>query len=228
MINLINKIKNIRKLTKARIVECKNALIKFNGNMELAIIYIRQNNSSFFCGKIHKLTNAGIVYIRNNYKKAILFQIKCKTDFAAQSKYMNKITKVIGNYLYNIEKLNCGYYQELKNVPLNITDCQNIQKLLQQAIYTLKEHINIKNISIINDYFIGSYLHYNKQAGAIVAIQLSRLYYNILTLEQLIELANNLAMHIVGMSPQFIKKQDISSDFIRNHRNIFYKQKIFL
>ena len=80
-------VKELRLKTGAGMMDCKNALVKSNGNLNDAIDHLRKSGITKAEKKGARLTKEGIVYsyIHAGSRLGVLLEINCETDFVAKT-----------------------------------------------------------------------------------------------------------------------------------------------
>jgi len=80
-------VKDLRDKTGASIMECRAALEKSNGDIEKAIVYLRQKGKEKATKKSTRATGEGIVaaYIHSNKKIGAMVELRSETDFVAKN-----------------------------------------------------------------------------------------------------------------------------------------------
>ncbi|QJC28643.1 elongation factor Ts [Enterobacteriaceae endosymbiont of Plateumaris consimilis] len=188
-----NQVKELRNITGIGIMECKKALIETNGNIKLAIDYLRKFLKVQSIKKSVLITKEGFItdFVQNNY--GILLEINTQTDFVAKH-------SLVKNFAKNIIK-----YSFEKKIT-NITKIKNIfEEKRIKLIGLMKENIIINRLGIIKGNFIGKYLHHSKRIGVIVQSNINNLL-----------IIKKIAMHIAVLKPQYISKKDVSKKIIQN------------
>lgn len=86
--NLLEKIKQLRKETGISISECKKALEKSGGDLEKAKEFLKISGKILAQKKSERETKFGIVeaYIHSNKKIGVMIELFCESDFVANSK----------------------------------------------------------------------------------------------------------------------------------------------
>lgn len=81
----MDQIKQLRKITKARIMDCKKALEETSGDLKKAQKIVAKKGLARAEKKTDRETKAGFVahYVHNNGLIAALVEIQCETDFVA-------------------------------------------------------------------------------------------------------------------------------------------------
>jgi elongation factor Ts len=81
------QVKELREKTGAGMMECKKALTETCGDMEKAIIYLRQRGLAAAAKKANRAAREGRVeaYIHPGAKLGVMVEINCETDFVANT-----------------------------------------------------------------------------------------------------------------------------------------------
>ena len=82
-----NDVKTLRERTGAGMMDCKNALVECNGDMEKAVDYLREKGIAKAAKKAGRIAAEGIVdsYIHMGGRVGVLLEVNCETDFVANS-----------------------------------------------------------------------------------------------------------------------------------------------
>ncbi len=78
-------VKNLRERTGAGMMDCKNALVECDGDMEKAIDYLREKGIAKPAKKAGRIAAEGIVdsYIHMGGKVGVLLEVNCESDFVS-------------------------------------------------------------------------------------------------------------------------------------------------
>jgi elongation factor Ts len=81
------KVKELRDLTGAPMMDCKKALTEANGDIEKAIIVLRKSGAAMAQKKATRVTSEGSVaqYIHAGGKIGVLVEVNCESDFVART-----------------------------------------------------------------------------------------------------------------------------------------------
>jgi elongation factor Ts len=90
-------VKKLRDMTGAGMLDCKNALVENNGDIEASVEYLRKKGIAKAAKKADRETKEGIVYsyIHHNEKVGVLLLLGCETDFVAKTEDFHKLAKDI-------------------------------------------------------------------------------------------------------------------------------------
>jgi len=206
----------LRAKTDAGMMDCKNALIETNGDLEAATDFLREKGMSKAAKKAGRIAAEGLVFnaISNDEKTAALVEFNSETDFVAKNdefkRFGNLLTKlVIENDMKTVE--------ELKAFEINGS---TIETKLSELISKIGENMNIRRFGrVISDSFVTTYLHMGGKIG--VALQLE----GDVTDENKTK-AKDIAMHVTAMSPDFLDKSEVTQDILDKERAILKAQLI--
>ena len=82
-----NTVKQLRDKTGAGMMDCKNALMESNGDLDVAIDYLRKSGAAKAEKKGSRATKEGLVYsyIHAGGRLGVMIEVNCETDFVAKT-----------------------------------------------------------------------------------------------------------------------------------------------
>lgn len=97
----MDTIKDLRGRTGAGVVDAKQALQSSGGDMDKAILYLREKGKATVAKKSSRQTNEGVigVYIHSNKKLAVLVSLVCETDFVARNEKFQELAQNIAMHI---------------------------------------------------------------------------------------------------------------------------------
>lgn len=151
----LDKIKTLRGMTGAGLMNCKEALKLKNGNLDEAVKYLKEKGLAIANKKSSRLAKEGRIesYIHHNSRIGVLVEINCETDFVAQTDELKAFAKEValqvaasdGLRYVNREDLNDEEINKLK-LELGPVDSEKaINEKLKE--YFLLEQVSIKHSS---------------------------------------------------------------------------------
>ena len=80
-------VKELREKTGAGMMDCKNALVKADGNIDEAVKLLREKGLASAAKKAGRIAAEGVVesYIHMGGKIGVLLEVNCETDFVAKT-----------------------------------------------------------------------------------------------------------------------------------------------
>ncbi len=94
-------VKVLRERTGAGMMDCKNALVECDGDMDKAIDYLREKGIAKAAKKAGRIAAEGIVdsYIHMGGKVGVLLEVNCETDFVAKGDMFKSIVHDIALHI---------------------------------------------------------------------------------------------------------------------------------
>src|SRR5687768_12589667 len=89
------QVKELRERTGVGMMECKKALNESQGDLEKAILWLREHGMARAQKKAGRATSEGIVEVLTNSDNThgIVVEINCETDFVAKNEDFQKFVK---------------------------------------------------------------------------------------------------------------------------------------
>lgn len=214
--SIFDKVKELRDLTGAGMVDCKNALAENSEDIDLAIEYLRKKGIAKAAKKSDRSAAEGLITIVKSSNKASIVEINSETDFVAKNPEFNSFCKQVSNLCLESDSLES---LKEKKIDKNLT----VSETLVNLIAKIGENIQIRRFKNI-DYKsqVSTYIH-NKQndnSGKLAVL----LSYASENKDLSKDFANQLCMHIAAMSPQSLDEKGISREFLENEKKIMQDQ----
>ncbi|MCF6096723.1 translation elongation factor Ts [Thermovorax subterraneus] len=91
------QVRELRERTGAGIMDCKKALMEAGGDMEKAIVILREKGLAKAAKKVGRTTAEGIIdaYIHGEGRIGVLVEVNCETDFVARNEEFRSLVKDI-------------------------------------------------------------------------------------------------------------------------------------
>ncbi len=189
-------VKELRDATGISVMQCRNALIEAEGDMEKAVLILKKKSSDIAMKKKDREAHEGLITVVQNESKAVLVTLHCETDFVAK----------------NDDFVNLA--QNLANIALN----DGIEKMQSEApdminaiVQKVGENVELGKVEEIIGSTIGSYVHSGKSA-VVVSLEGGTK-----------ELAKDIAMHIAAMKPAYMTRDEINEGVKESVKEMFAK-----
>jgi len=97
-------VKELREMTGAGPLDCKNALAQFDGDMQKAADFLREKGLAKAAKKVGRVTNEGIihVYLHHNNRLGVMLELNCETDFVAKTPQFRGLANDIALQIANL------------------------------------------------------------------------------------------------------------------------------
>lgn len=195
-------VKELRERTGAGMLDCKNALVETDGDVELAIENMRKSGQAKAAKKAGRIAAEGVILAEVNGKKATMLELNSETDFVARDEGFLGFGKKIlalaaANNISDIDTLNAA---DLDGV--------SVATARDNLVAKIGENISPRRVINVEGDNLGAYIH----GGRIGVIA-------ILTGGDE-DLAKDVAMHVAASSPQFVKPTDVPEAVIAKEKEI--------
>ena len=214
-------VKELRDKTGAGMMDCKNALVETNGNIEESIDWLRKKGISGAEKKSARVAADGVIALSINTDAAALVEINSETDFVSRNPDFQKFAKNISE----IALINGQTIEELKKAKY-LDSGKSVEEALTDLIGLIGENIVLRRSSLlknVNNNIFSSYIHgqVNEGLGKIGVIL--SLETNI-TSDKIEDLGKQIAMHIAASKPMAISSDDVDPEVIERERSILVEQ----
>src|ERR1700683_1527921 len=92
-----NLVKELRDKTGAGVMDCKTALAEAKGNLDQAVVWLREKGISQAAKRASRVASEGSIgsYIHAGGKLGVLVEINCESDFVAKTPEFQTLVKEI-------------------------------------------------------------------------------------------------------------------------------------
>lgn len=194
----IELVKRLRERTGLGVKECKEALVEVGGDVDRAVDFLRERGAL----KVEKVAGRAMsqgaigCLAATDGKSAVLVELACESDFVAREAgfrgFLEAITQVA------LAK-GSSSVAALKNERL--ADGRRVEEGLIELIAKTGENTEIRAVARLEGAYVGSYLHHNRMAAALVAVDRDE--------ARAREAAQDLCMHCVFAQPRYLSAGEI-------------------
>ena len=204
-------VKELRELTGAGVMACKNALVETDGNQEAAIEVLRKKGEATAVKKSGRIAAEGIVYTLVEDGKAAIVEVNSETDFVAKNE---KFQTFVGNVAKQIVASDAKDVEELLGEAWILDPAKTVKDELVSQIAVIGENMNIRRFEKLeSEGVISSYIHAGGKIGVLVEADAP-------ANDAVTAAIKTIAMQIAAMNPQYISRKDISADELAKMREI--------
>lgn len=199
-------VKELRDLTGAGILDSKKALVETDGDIEKAVIWLREKGMASAAKKSGRIAAEGLSKVVFELNRAVIVEINSETDFVAKNElFLELLEKVSMAILFN-KPASVEEALELE------FDGKKVSELITNATSVIGEKISLRRFDIINkneNEVFGVYMHMGGKISAVAVLE---------NADE--EMAKDIAMQVASMSPTFISREYMDATFIEKERNI--------
>jgi len=212
-------VKELRNKTGAGMMDCKNALVETNGNIEDAIDWLRKKGISGADKKSARVAADGVIAIASNDSAIALVEVNSETDFVSRNPDFQSFVKNLSNLAIdkgdNIELLKNAIYENGKTVAESLTEL--IAKIGENIVLRRTALISSKN-GIFSSYIHGQVADGMGKIGVAISIGTDGDKDNVRSF------GKQLAMHIAAAKPIAINSESVDQRLVEREKNILIEQ----
>jgi len=207
-------VKELRDRTGAGMMDCKKALGETNGDMDLAIEYLRKKGAATAEKRADRSANEGAVLTSIDNGKGVIVEVNCETDFVARS---DDFLTFAGRVLAAVKEAapaDVASLLQQKSGDLVIEDH------LKELVGKIGEKIQIKRFATFGtDGMLIDYIHPGAKLGVVLEIKGA-------TGDAVQALGKDLAMQIAAMSPVAIDRSAVSDEIKQKELELYRQQAL--
>ena len=201
------QVKELRELTGAGMLDCKNALTETNGDVQAAIDWLRERGIAKAQKKSGRIAAEGLAKVVIEGNKAIAVEVNSETDFVAKNEqFLTLLDTVANTILHSQAKVN----EEALELA---TADGRLKDTIVNAVATIGENITLRRFELLekaDDEIFGSYTH---QGGRIVSVVVVKGTDDT-------QVAKNIAMQVASMNPSYISRDYMPKEIVDHEREI--------
>ncbi len=205
------QVKELRDLTGAGMLDCKKALEETNGDIEQAVIYLREKGIAKAAKKGARIAAEGLTNGIVEGNKAVLYEVNSETDFVSKNEQFLNLIDTVGTVLFN-NTVNSD--EEALKLESN---GESLETVLANATATIGEKITLRRVKTIikeDNQTFGFYKHMGGKISALALVEGDE------------ELAKNIAMHVAAQNPKYLTQDEIEQSVIEQERSILLNQAL--
>src|SRR4030066_1140811 len=127
----IEQIKQLREETGAGVLDCRKALESYNGDIEKAIVCLREKGLAKVAKRADREVREGMLelYSHGNGRVGVMVEVNCETDFVARSESFRKFAHEVALQM----AAGAPKYVRVEDIPAVVLD-EERQKARTQAL----------------------------------------------------------------------------------------------
>jgi elongation factor Ts len=200
-------IKELREMTGAGMLDCKNALNETEGDLEKAVQALRESGLGKAAKKAGNIAAEGVVAVKVNDDNTVatLLELNAQTDFVAKNQNFLNLTQEI---LSHAQANNIVDAEALASSTINGT---SFADFLNGKIATIGENLVARKLTSVSGTVVNGYVHTNGRVGVLLAATCDEA-----AKEKAVALLKSLAMHASAMKPTVIAYTDLNAEFVES------------
>lgn len=205
-------VKQLREMTGAGVMACKNALVETEGDFDAAVEVLRKKGEATAVKKAGRIAAEGTVLAYVDGNKAAIVEVNSETDFVAKNDTFRTFVADIAEQIIASDATTVEALSEEKFVKDN---SKTVKEELVSKIAVIGENLTIRRFEKINtDGMVVPYIHAGGKIGVLVEAATAN------TGDDVKEALKNIAMQIAALSPKYAVKEEISAEELDKMREI--------
>ena len=199
-------IKELREATEAGMLDCKKALTECDGDMEKAVVWLRERGIAKAAKKASAVAAEGLCSFEIKGNKAVLFELNSQTDFVAQNAKFVDLINRIGVALVNSNATND---EEALKVEV---EGKTLETIILESSGVIGEKLSLRRVNVLtknDDEVFGAYKHMGGKIAVVVVVKGS---------DETV--AKDVAMHVAALRPKYVSRNDVPESVIASETEI--------
>ena len=204
-------VKKLRELTAAGMMDCKNALVEAEGDLDKAVEILRVKGQKGVAKREGRSAENGAVVslISEDKTSGVLLELKCETDFVAKG---DKFQAVANTLAAHVAATSPADIEAL--LASEIEPGKTVQAFVDEANATLGEKIVLDRFAQFDGAYVSVYMHRTMpdlppQIGVLVELDKADA-----------DLAKGIAQHIAAFAPKYLSREDVPAEVVESERRI--------
>ena len=212
------KVRELRDMTGAGMMDCKKALESSGGDLESAIDYLRKAGLKSAAKKADRATSEGrvVAVIDPSGKRGHLLAVACETDFLSKGKNFQALLEDLARVIQDCDPdgIDSGDRPLLKQGRTRGEG--TVTELLQEAVSQMGENIQLVDFARFENPagVIGAYVHHDGKQAAMASVTTTA------SVAKAAETIKALCQHIVVNRPEAALRGEVTPEAIARERAI--------
>jgi elongation factor Ts len=132
-------VKELRERTGAGFMDCKKALIETDGDLDKAIVLLRERGVAQAAKKAGRDAREGLIgtYIHTGGRFGALIEVNCETDFVARNEQFQQLVKDLAIQVVALKPL----YPTIESIPAEALDAKKAELLADESVQKKPENL---------------------------------------------------------------------------------------
>ena len=217
--NLLEKVKQLRKITGVGYKDCKNAIDETQGDIEKSVELLRKKGIAKASKRMSRVAAEGLICIYEQDNQFSMIEINSETDFVAKNNQFVNFAEEISQ----LALIKFGKMEDILNSTM--TNKKNVKDNLVDLISKIGEKITLRRSAFIGkDKSINfSYTHSSLKKnvgklGVLLSIETTK------PKNEILNLGKQLAMQVAASSPLAIDKESLDQNILQKEKEIIKEE----
>ncbi len=209
-------VNDLRKSTGVGLMDCKKALTEADGDVEKAIVILRERGLANQAKKADRVAAEGAVVAVTNadHSAGAIVEVNSETDFVAQNEEFVAFCEGLAQTVLEVAPADLDALKAAKFAGKEMT----VEEALQEIFLKFRENLQIRRFARLEG-VVQAYVHFNKKEGVIVAASCEAG-----ATDAVLECLNDVALQADAMKATYLTKEEVPADIIEQEKQIVMAQ----
>ena len=204
-------VKELRQRTGAGMMECKNALVEVEGDLDAAKALLRKRGQASAEKKASRIAAEGRIELAVGEGAGVAVEVNCESDFVAKDENFRAFARQTAELA-----LENGPEDLDALMALEVSDGGTLEDARRDLVAKIGENISVRRFQFVRARGqIGSYLHLGDKIGVLVDIENGD-----------DALQKDVAMHVAFSNPDYISADEVPAEAIEKERQFLSEQAV--
>jgi elongation factor Ts len=202
-------VKELRERTGAGMMECKNALVEVEGDLDAAKELLRKRGQASAAKKASRIAAEGRIELAVGDGVAVAVEVNCESDFVGKDESFRAFAGQVAKLALERRPDDLDALMALE-----LSDGMTLEDARRDLVAKIGENISVRRFQIVRAKGqIGSYLHHGDKIGVLVDIENGDE-----------SLRTDVAMHVAFSNPNYISADEVPAEAIEQERKFLSEQ----
>lgn len=213
MANITAKdVASLRERTGVGMMDCKKALVEADGDVEKAIVILREKGLATQAKKAGRVAAEGLVVAMVEGNVGVVVEVNSETDFVANTDQFKNFCNMVAK---TIIECNPADVDALKACKASGSD-KTVEEELQEVFLQIRENIQIRRFTRMEGTLV-AYIHGEGRIGVMVKMDTD-------LGEKAYACGKDCALQIAAMNPAYLDRTKVPADILENEKKIMLAQ----
>lgn len=209
----VKEIKELMTATGVGMMDCKKALVEADGDMDKAIVLLREKGLATQAKKAGRVAAEGIVTSVVEGNVGAVLEVNIETDFAANNDEFKAFVAAVAKTVIEQDPADV---EALKKCTISGGD-KSVEEALQDLFIKIRENMVIRRFKRLEGVLV-PYVHGGGSIGVMVKLDTD------LPADKVYEVGKNCALQIAAMSPAYLDRNSVPADVLAEEKKITLAQ----
>ncbi len=200
----------LRERTNVGMMDCKKALQEADGDMDKAVEILREKGLASAAKKAGRIAAEGTIGVYTDTAASALVELNCETDFVGNNPDFKALANQIAKTVVEVKPADVEALAAatISGGSISVADA------IQELFLKIRENLQLRRFALVEGTAV-SYIHGGGSVGVLVSFDTDAA-----DKPEFAEMGKNVAMQVAAMSPEYLRKEDISDDELAKMRMI--------